>query len=157
MFCINCYHPGTKVTNTRPHKKQPSIWRRRHCGTCGITFTTLESPDVSDALQLHDSKTNKPMAYQKGTLLLSLASALQAAGGSPSDAYWLTETVEQQALRILQVQKSTVKSLETDTLHNIAYDTLSAYHAIAGLSYGATHGIVRSGTQKRRPGRPRKY
>lgn len=157
MFCINCYHSDTKVVNTRPHKKQPSIWRRRHCRNCGTTFTTLESPDISGILQLQSDTLKQPVAYEKGRLLLSIAQALQSAGGQPSDAYWLTETIEQQALAFLRTHKGTVKLLGIRQLRDITYETLSAYHAVAGLSYGATHGIVQAGPKKRRPGRPRTY
>lgn len=157
MFCINCYNSDTKVTNSRPHKKQPSIWRRRHCQHCGHTFTTLEFPDLAGILQLCDSQTGRLKTYEKGELLLSLATALQSAGGQPSDAYWLTETIEQQALAYLRDHKDSIKALETDRLRDIAYEVLSAYHGVAGLSYGASHGIVQTGSQKRRPGRPRRY
>lgn len=156
MFCINCYYPDTKVTNSRPHKKQPSIWRRRRCQACGLTFTTLESPDISGILHVRNAKTGAVETYEKGVLLISILTALHSAGGRPGDAYWLTETVEQHALSYLRDHQGTVKHIGTDTLRDLAYETLSAYHQVAGLSYGAAHGLIAGGSQKRRPGRPRK-
>lgn len=157
MFCINCYNADTKVTNSRSRKKQPSIWRRRHCDNCGIYFTTLEYPDATSILQLRNEKTNHIEKYQKGRLLLSMAQALHAVGGDPSDAYWLTETVEQHAIAFLRHHPDLHNMLTVSCLGDIAYGVLCRYHTVAGLSYGAAHGIVQSGTQKKRPGRPRQY
>ena len=43
MFCIKCFHAKTNVVNSRPKKKNPTVWRRRKCASCNYTFTTTTS------------------------------------------------------------------------------------------------------------------
>jgi len=150
MICIICSH-DTKVTNSRPHKKTPSVWRRRECKACGAVFTTSEVVADDSYVFSVKSAVGKLSVFSLPTLIFSIASSLshRQASSIPDDSYWLAQTVAQ-----------TIQATATDTVssHAIAeetYVTLSNFDATAGIQYGARHGIVRNTAQKPRRGRPR--
>ncbi len=150
MFCINCFHSKTQVTNSRPQKKQPSIWRRRHCPSCGTDFTTYENIALDELLLI--VKADKKMPYNRGKLLASLIDALRPTGDDLSQAYWLVVTIEEKLLSDHKARGAWQK-IESTALATLAYQTLLAYNRVAGLSYGTSHGLVSMG-QKRGRGRP---
>lgn len=48
MHCPKCYHPDTKVYDTRLSQGGKATRRRRECEDCGYRFTTLEEVKVLD-------------------------------------------------------------------------------------------------------------
>lgn len=148
MICINCSN-DTKVSNSRPHKKTPSVWRRRECVACGTTFTTHEI--VADNAYAFMVRTKKPVPFSLPRLMLSIARAFghrdDASVGD--DAYWLAQTIAQ------NIQATAVDRIESSALAQLAYDTVSLFDATAGLTYGARHGLVHNIAQRPRRGRPR--
>lgn len=150
MICIKCSNP-TKVTNSRPHKKTPSVWRRRECVSCGTVFTTTEV--VSDsAYQFTVSGTDgKKREFSLPRLMLSIAPALshRSSENIADDSYWLAQTVAQ------AVQATATDIISAHALAEEAYAALSYFDATAGLQYGARHGLVQNTAQRPRRGRPR--
>lgn len=149
MFCINCFNKKTNVINSRGHKKQPQIWRRRHCSNCDFTFTTYENFSLDDLLLV--ANDNKSTPYNRGKLIASIIESLRPTGDDMSHAYWLVITIEEKLLTI-QRESGNWQKVNTETLAVITYETLVHYNTVAGYSYGASRGLI-SVTQKRRPGR----
>lgn len=145
MFCINCFHKNTAVVNSRPHKKQPSVWRRRKCANCGQTFTTFERPSLADNKPIHlsDSKTD---TFNLGKLIISISKAFTH---SPQDAeynaLWLAQTVED----TLSTQHQTITP---EDIEAVTHQTLKRFDELAAVQYAAQHQLI-SSTRKRR-GRP---
>jgi transcriptional regulator NrdR family protein len=144
MFCINCFHPSTAVSNSRPNKKQPQIWRRRTCPKCQIVFTTYERPSLAD---------NKPVSlpdgsrdtFNLGKLILSIASAFSHAPKEASyNSLWLAQTVEDTLSTERQV--ITPEDIEATT-----HQVLKKFDELAAIQYAAKHHLI-SSTRKR--GRP---
>ena len=50
MICIYCLSQKTRVLNSRAHRKNPLVWRRRTCTSCGKIFTSYERPSCDDLL-----------------------------------------------------------------------------------------------------------
>ena len=50
MICIYCLSQKTRVLNSRAHRKNPLVWRRRICPSCGKIFTSYERPSCDDLL-----------------------------------------------------------------------------------------------------------
>jgi transcriptional regulator NrdR family protein len=150
MICVNCFHTKTKVTNSRPHKKNAGTWRRRHCLECGITFTTYEKPALDESTAVHyPSATNKkglsaPFSLSKLTLSIS-ACFMHDPTTRQLHSLPLAETVEQ--LLISQVQQPSVDDVAATT-----HQVLKRFDEVAALQYAVTHGLVEA-TRKRR-GRP---
>ncbi len=145
MFCINCFHKNTSVVNSRPSKKQPSVWRRRECKACGTIFTTHERPSLADnkPISLPNGETD---IFNLGRLTLSIA---QAFTHNPREAQynalWLAQTVED----TLSTER---ESIALEDIAAATHQVLRRYDALAALQYAAKHQLIVS--LKRRRGRP---
>lgn len=150
MICIKCSN-DTAVINSRPHKKTPSVWRRRECKACGAVFTTVEV--VADNSYTFGVKhpTEGVTAFSLPRLMLSIVPVLghRETTSVADDSYWLAQTVAQ------TVQATATDSLSTQQLATQVYETVSLFDAAAGIAYGARHGLVQNTAQKARRGRPR--
>lgn len=144
MFCVNCFHQSTNVSNSRPNKKQPIVWRRRRCPNCQTTFTTYERPSLSDNKPIHqpDGTTD---TFNLGKLIVSISRAFTH---TPADAgknsLWLAQTVED----ILSTQ---YKVISTEDIEVVTHQTLKRFDELAAIQYAAQHQLI-SSTKKR--GRP---
>jgi len=144
MFCINCFHPTTKVTNSRPNKKQAAIWRRRHCPSCNLTFTTNERPIINENRKIRGQGGTASL-FNPGRLILSIAAAFTHAPETGKEvAYWLARTVENE----LATQRET---LSADDIAAITHKVLKKFDELAAIQYAAQHQLI---TFVRRRGRP---
>lgn len=145
MFCVNCFHPTTQVTNSRPHKKQPVVWRRRQCPQCGTTFTTTERPSLAHTQTVHlaDGSTQ---AFNIGTLIISLARAFQHDQHSAETATLdLAQTIE-------LTLATELKTITPEDIEVIAHQVLKRYDELAAMQYAAQHQLITSSSKRR--GRP---
>lgn len=149
MICVNCFHGKTKVTNSRPHKKQSGTWRRRQCESCRAIFTTYERPALDESTIIHYSAhgghaTTAPFSLSK--LILSIAASF----GHDKTAMQLhslplAETVEQLLI-------SQVKSPSADDILAVTHQVLKRFDEVAAFQYAASHKLI-TATRSRR-GRP---
>lgn len=146
MFCINCFHKNTSVTNSRPHKKQPSVWRRRKCNNCGALFTTIERPSLADTA-LVKSSSGEISAFNLGKLIVSIADAFHH---TPVEgklhALWLAQTVE-------STLATQVQSLTPEDIEAVTHQVLKQFDEVAAVQYAAKHQLIVSASARRR-GRP---
>lgn len=152
MICIKCSN-DTRVANSRPHKKTPSVWRRRHCTTCGTTFTTTEIvSDDAFTLAVTDP-TNATSAFSLPRLMLSIVRSMghRPEPASADEAYWLAQTVAQ------AIQATATDTLSTSALASITHETLTSFDPTAGQAYGIRHGIITPINQRPVRGRPRTH
>ncbi|MDB5165134.1 MAG: hypothetical protein JWM00_24 [Candidatus Saccharibacteria bacterium] len=147
MFCINCFHENTSVTNSRGHKKQPSVWRRRACTECGTVFTTLEKPSLAQNTQVHTNHGTKE-PFNLGQLIVSIADAFSH---NPNEgkkyALWLAQTVE----TTLSTQHPAL--LTPEDIEATTHVVLKSFDEVAAIQYAAKHQLIISASIKRR-GRP---
>ena len=145
MFCINCFSKNTRVTNSRPHKKQPNVWRRRQCPKCGMVFTTFERPSLAENKPVHLSP-GKAEGFNLGKLVLSIA---QAFAHDPKAAQyhslWIAQTVEDS----LSSQREV---LTPEDITATTHETLKRFDELAAVQYAARHQLLTS--TRRRRGRP---
>lgn len=144
MFCINCFHKNTTVTNSRPHKKQAQIWRRRKCHNCNTTFTTYERPSLAD---------NKPVilssgaqdTFNLGRLILSIAKAFtHAPHEAERNALWLAQTIEDNLSSEREV-------ITPDDIEAITHQVLQNYDELAAMQYAMQHKLISSTKRRGRP------
>lgn len=150
MICIKC-SSDTKVTNSRPHKKTPSVWRRRECTACGAVFTTSEVvADESYAFNVK-SPSSGLQTFSLPRLMFSIAASLshRPAMSIADESYWLAQTIAQ------SLQATATDTVSSQAIAAEAYTVLSNFDATAGIQYGARHGLVLNSAQKPRRGRPR--
>lgn len=146
MFCINCFHTNTQVTNSRPHKKQPIVWRRRACKACGTVFTTYERPSLADNKRIQ--RDDGEDTFNLGRLILSIS---QAFHHNPTEArenaLWLAQTVE-------DALSTEYKVITPADIEAVTHQTLKRYDELAAVQYAAQHQLITSTRQKSRLGRP---
>lgn len=143
MICLNCFHAKTRVANSRPHKKQPTVWRRRKCPACRATFTAYERPSLEDQLVI--SPSSQPQPFNIGKLTISIAKSFQHdKQAADYSSFFLAQTVE---TKLILRQKE----ISTDDILAITHETLKNFDAVAALQYAAQHDLI---TLRRRPGRP---
>lgn len=143
MFCINCFHPSTNVTNSRPNKKEPLVWRRRHCANCNTTFTTRERPSLADNKKVTSKDNNKE--FNLGKLTLSIAKAFtHSSKDAQYNSLWLAQSVEDQ----LSTQR---ENITPEDISAITHMVLKRFDELAAVQYAAQHGLI---TSVRRRGRP---
>lgn len=145
MICVYCLNKKTTTPNSRPHKKAPQVWRRRHCHACGKTFTTYERPSLEDVVLL-DTRGN-PLHFSLGVLVVSIHRAFAHASDAAAVSYELARTVEVRLITRYDIATPiTLSAIAEET-----YYTLKAFDELGALQYGAQHGIIAS---IRRRGRP---
>lgn len=136
MFCIKCHSLQTKVTNSRPHKKRASIWRRRQCLRCGTVFTTTETIATQGALTITNNRgDDEPFSIAK--LLMSIAPLLTQQTTAPDDAYWLAMTAYEKAL----ASGETV--IKTSMLADLTFTTIERFDSTAALKYALDHHLTK--------------
>lgn len=145
MFCINCLHPKTSVTNSRPHKKQPTIWRRRSCSQCGAIFTTTERVTVNDQRCVVNNAGAK-VSFNFGQLIISIAQSFShSPDQAKSDSLYLAQTVE------TTLVAQTRGDITTDQLAHTVYGVLKKYDELAAVQYAAKHQLISSLRKRGRP------
>ena len=144
MFCINCFHKSTQVVNSRPHKKLPSIWRRRKCTNCGTVFSTSERPSLADnkSISLPGGSSE---GFNSGKLIISIASAFtHAPEKAKYDALWLAQTIE----ATLSIEYTVITP---EDIAAVTHQVLKQFDELAALQYAAKHHLI---STTRRRGRP---
>lgn len=144
MICIYCLNKKTSTPNSRPHKKNSLVWRRRHCTSCGCTFTTYERPSLEDVTIFNNEQ--RPEHFSIGRLTVSIYRALSGEKAADT-SYELAKTVETNLIRRYDLTTPITSSAIADE----TYSTLRRYDELSGLQYGARHGLIAS---IRRRGRP---
>lgn len=144
MFCINCFHPTTNVTNSRSKKKSPLVWRRRSCVKCGTVFTTHEQPSLTDNVKIH-LPGGRTSSFNLGRLILSISKAFTHS----------QETAKIYALSLAQTVEATlsteVKHLSTEEITATTHAVLKGFDELAALQYAAQHELIVSTRKRGRP------
>lgn len=144
MFCINCFHKNTAVSNSRPNKKQPQIWRRRKCPACGTVFTTYERPSLADNKPVHypDGSTS---SFNLGKLIISIANAFtHASEEAKYNTLWLAQTVE-------DALSTQYKTITPEDIEAVTHQTLKQFDELAAVQYAAQHQLIISARRRGRP------
>jgi transcriptional repressor NrdR len=145
MFCINCFHIRTQVTNSRAKKKQALIWRRRRCEACGTIFTTYERPSLTEGTAIY-LPSGKTQGFNLGKLILSVARSFTH---SPNSAELYSLPLAQSVENLLLTQ---TKVITPEEIAATTHTVLKRFDELAALQYAAQHHLIAS-RQKRR-GRP---
>lgn len=132
MICLTCFQPKTAVVNSRQHKKQSSVWRRRRCRSCKTVFTTYEKPLLDDLI-VTDASAHQP--FQSTKLLLSIAQCFEHQPQKRAEyADALTDTI----VRAL-IQTHTKHIITKELVATIAYPILRRFDHRAAIQYAARH------------------
>ena len=121
MKCIYCSHKETEVTNSRKTKGNSLVWRRRHCGTCGNTFTTREGTFLDNLFLIKRSGKRQRFVYEKlfASIFLSLDAGKNRDSGKQAV---LARTIAYSVVEKLRDTKQ--KTLKTSDVIVIVYKEL---------------------------------
>jgi transcriptional repressor NrdR len=131
MVCIYC-SSDTKVVNSRHQKKSNQVWRRRKCLSCRAVFTTIESPDTTQALRIRRNGRLQP--FSRDNLLLSVYDSLKHRKTAVSDATAITSTVIGQLYPLIKEA-----ALERDEITELTISVLQRFDRVAATHYRAFH------------------
>ena len=132
MTCINCLHSSTSVANSRPHKKQSSVWRRRTCPSCGATFTTIERPDLRYSTI---SVGNDKRSFNYGKLVISIAESFQ------HDKQKGVEHASDLADTVVTLL-SRENHIDSVTIARTVHTTLTRFDPLAATAYAIQHKLT---------------
>ncbi|MBL8159974.1 hypothetical protein JNJ66_05965 [Candidatus Saccharibacteria bacterium] len=134
MRCLACDNTKLETTNSRKHPRETRVWRRRHCTTCGLTFTTHELPEYSGGFVIirgRRKRDRRPFSHA------GLLRELFTAGGHvkrQDDLVWLAQTAAARAMRVAAARQFT---LPADEYVAIVMATLAAYDELLAANYKA--------------------
>lgn len=131
MVCTYCMNE-TQVTNSRHQKRANNVWRRRHCSSCDITFTTHEKADLAtSSVVLKQSGALEPLSRDK--LFISIYESCRHRATALPDAAALTDTVLGNILK----QQSTKGSILLDDLLDTTQRALHHFDPVSATYYQA--------------------
>lgn len=131
MVCVYC-GSDTNVKNSRHQKRVNHVWRRRTCQVCDAVFTTIESPDLTQAFTVRRKTYLEPFARE--TLLISIYDSTRHRPNAIYDATALLNTIVSQ----LSIHMST-SVIERDALVQIVGTVLERFDTAAVTHYRAFH------------------
>lgn len=144
MICIKCFKKTTSVTNSRPQKKHPLVWRRRKCDHCQAVFTTIERPALTENAPV-SLPGNKQESFNPGKLIVSIAGAFTHDPKKAAyDSMWLAQTVE-------EALSTEYTIITPDDIAAVTHQTLKRFDELAAVQYAAKHRLI---SAVRRRGRP---
>jgi transcriptional repressor NrdR len=126
MVCPYCGNES-QVYNSRAREQGQVVWRRRHCATCGASWTTHEQ--VVDETTYRVAKNGKVTRFERETLFCSLYECLKHRKKAPTEANQLTNTV----ITKLRLKRQPI--IETSAIKAAAEQTLTAFDPLAGQLY----------------------
>ncbi len=100
MKCPVCFHPESKVIDSRPTSEGASIRRRRECLHCQRRFTTYEI--IEDVPMLVVKKDNSREAYDRNKLLSSIIHACDKRKVSKNEMEAIVNDIERTLQNSLQ-------------------------------------------------------
>ncbi len=137
MVCTYCSNE-TDVINSRPQKRQNSVWRRRRCKACGAVFTTSEQATLSDSLRVRMGAPTKAVLqpFRRDQLFLSIYKSCAHRKDAISDASSLTTTVIN---RLLSPKDNQPAIIDNKTIANVVAVVLKRFDNAAAVHYLAFH------------------
>lgn len=150
MICIYCLSQKTRVLNSRAHRKNPLVWRRRICPSCGKIFTSYERPSCDDLLI--ENSHGESNRFNIGTLIISIYLASQHNKKQAlHDSFYIAQTVEMEVIKI-SANRLPNDHINTYDLVKITYSILKRFDEAIAMQYAIQQGYISS--IKRQRGRP---
>lgn len=133
---MNCLYCGdnTRVTNSRLQKRYNTIWRRRKCLHCSNIFSTIERPDLNQALRV-EFANNSLSPFDRDNLYISVYDCLKHRNQPVKDATELTHTIITRLTKPQKAMISRQKIIRTtlnvlQKFDNVAYVQYKAFHEL---------------------------
>lgn len=129
MECIYC-GKKTKVTNSRPSKKDHQTWRRRECLSCHATVTSVEWFDLHGSLRA-EKRNGTIEPFERDKVFISIYKAIDHLPEPSATASSLAATVLRHILRA----KPLDPVIPTAIIAKQTANVLRRYNAAASVRY----------------------
>ncbi len=131
MKCPYCNSP-TKVTNSRSHNNDQSVWRRRQCKNCGAIWSTEESINLDTSHKVINSEKHLE-PFKRDILFISITESLAHSNNRINVSTALTDTIIKYILALNSA------FISTSEIKKISNDVLNRFDKIAASVYKAKH------------------
>ena len=138
MVCVYC-GGLTKVINSRPQRRQNSVWRRRQCQRCHAIVSSTERVVYADVFAVRDA-TSHIVPFQRDILFLDIYDACRHRQAPSSNAAALTDTV---LSKLLASRRFTGGIIDRNAIVEVTSVTLKLFDAAAYTHYLAFHPLQR--------------
>lgn len=135
MVCLYC-SSSTVVKNSRLQNRNNHIWRRRACLSCGVIFTTIERPDLSQSFVVGDNNLHTMEPFNRDRLYVDIYESCKHRPKAIDEAASLTQTIIN---NLLSKQPGAV--IHKQTIAKQAYGVLKRFDSTAATFYAAYHNI----------------
>ncbi|MDD2907908.1 MAG: transcriptional regulator NrdR [Candidatus Gracilibacteria bacterium] len=129
MYCINCGHDNTRVTDSRTSEDGKAIRRRRECENCHNRFTTFEKIETADLIV--EKSGNRKQRYDKDKLEDSILKAVNKRNISINS---INDLIRKMEFKWGNRNEITSKEIGKDVL-----DALYSLDEVAYIRYASVH------------------
>lgn len=129
MYCINCWHDNTRVTDSRTSEDWKAIRRRRECENCHNRFTTFEKIETADLIV--EKSGNRKQRYDKDKLEDSILKAVNKRNISINS---INDLIRKMEFKWWNRNEITSKEIWKDVL-----DALYSLDEVAYIRYASVH------------------
>jgi len=131
MVCIYCKN-STNISNSRHLSRSNGTWRRRNCSICGVTFSTIETPDYSSIWVVSRSGSKKLEPFNRNKLYISIYESLKHRNKAIKEADELTNTI------INNIESNVIDGfIKLESIHDSVINVLNRFDNIASIHYKA--------------------
>lgn len=132
MVCPYCAGK-TEVVNSRHQKRLNQVWRRRHCLSCGATYSTHEQAAYDSVWRVQTSDASL-VPFNKQKLFVELYKACEHRTTALDDAIALTDTV------LSRLRSHTTSGLlESKDIAITSHTVLKNFDTAAAVYYAARY------------------
>ena len=131
MKCPFCYHPDTRVIDSRPADENISIRRRRVCDECGKRFTTYEKVDTIPLIIIKKDKNRE--TYDRSKIE---SGVLRACHKRPISADQITKLVDDVETEVFNME---AKEIESRVIGELVMNKLKDIDDVAYIRFASVY------------------
>ncbi len=131
MKCPYCYHPESKVVDSRPANEGASIRRRRECLHCHKRFTTYETMERLPLVVV--KKTGLRQAFDRNKLVNSMLRACEKRTVSLSAIEAAADEIEQ------ELQNELGGEISSERVGELAMEKLKDLDEVAYVRFASVY------------------
>ena len=131
MKCPVCYHPDSKVVDSRPTADGGMIRRRRECEHCGKRFTTYETVESLPLIVVKKDRTRE--SFDRNKLLKSVIRACDKRQVTLDQMDTLVSEIES------ALQNSLQNEVNSTVICEMVMDKLKALDEVAYVRFASVY------------------
>jgi transcriptional repressor NrdR len=131
MKCPFCFHPASRVVDSRPEKGGAAIRRRRECEVCGKRFTSHER--VEEILPMVIKKDGRRETFDRLKLIAGIKKACEKRPVSVEDIEKMVDRLE------TRLQEGSEREISTTTIGEWVMAELHEHDEVAYVRFASVY------------------